>query len=96
MSRSEAGRELTVFIGDGAGGEEGEGGEVMTFEAGEQFVVYRGMAAWVDPGIEVVDESPDGTFAESEEEGLLPRGRYRWTGNEIVYVGRQKGPARPM
>ena len=89
---------LTVFISDGRGkDDDGEGGEVMTYGPGEQFVVYRGMNAWVDPKIEILDESVDESFVDSseEDEGLLPRGRYKWNGRAIVYVGRQKGPARP-
>lgn len=91
---------LMVYLGTGAGDEGEEEIEVETYEPGEEFTILRGTRAWVGKDITILDESPPGRgdterTAEEEEEGVLARGRYRWTGAALVYLGRQKGPARP-
>lgn len=88
---------LTVYQITGDTGTDEEGGEtdVLTYAPGEEFVVQRGVTAWVDADVEVFNESPGDTFMEDEEAGLLTRGRYRWTGTSLLYLGRQKGPIRP-
>jgi hypothetical protein len=89
-------RPLMLYVGTGQGDEEGEDIEVETYEAGAEFTVLQGMRAWVGSDVEVVSEGGGGEVPiEDDEEGVLARGRYRWTGAALVYLGRQKGPARP-
>lgn len=89
---------LTVYVltGDTAADDD-EGGEtdVLTYAPGDEFVVQRDTTAWVDPHVEVLNDSPEKTFMDDEAAGLLTRGRYRWTGTTLLYLGRQKGPIRP-
>lgn len=89
---------LTVYqMEAGSGGRDDEGGEMdlLTYAPGDEFVIQRGATAWVDAHVEVLNDSPEQTFMDDEESGLLTRGRYRWTGTSLLYLGRQKGPIRP-
>ena len=89
---------LTVYVltNDTVGNDD-EGGEtdILTYAPGDEFVIQRNATAWVDPHVEVLNDSAESTFMDDEASGLLTRGRYRWTGTSLLYLGRQKGPIRP-